>query len=211
MNNWQFAFQKLLGGIPLILGVTFISFVLMVYFGPDLTFELLGKNPTTEDISQIRHLLGYDQSFWTRYFNYLQELVTLDFGMSMMKDQPVADMLKLAIPVSLLLMIPGFILGNILAIALAIKAVQFRGQWQDKTIMTFSVVGMSISFLVVIIVFQISLSSSYGLDWFPVRGWEIFTADGDFDGVRYLSYVTVPTLATVFVAVDFTELSWLKN
>ena len=58
---------QLFGGIPLILGVTLVAFVLMSYFGPDLTYSLLGKNPTAEDIQQVRHLLGYDQSFWHRY------------------------------------------------------------------------------------------------------------------------------------------------
>lgn len=46
----QYTLKKLLAGLPLILGVTFISFVLMVYFGPDKTYELAGKNPTEEQI-----------------------------------------------------------------------------------------------------------------------------------------------------------------
>ena len=46
MEVIKYATRKLVGGIPLILGVTFVSFLLMVYFGPDLTFEMLGKNPT---------------------------------------------------------------------------------------------------------------------------------------------------------------------
>ena len=43
--------RKFLSGIPLLLGVTFISFLLMVYFGPDKTYELLGKNPTSTQIA----------------------------------------------------------------------------------------------------------------------------------------------------------------
>ncbi len=203
MNNWQFVFHKLLAGLPLILGVTFVSFLLMVYFGPDLTYELLGKNPTEQDIKEIRSLLGYDQPFWSRYLMYLKELLTLDFGFSMVKDQPVIDMLRVAIPVSLLLMVPGFILGNVLALGLAMTAVHFRGLWQDKAIMSFAVFGMSVSFLIVIIVFQIALSSSYGMDLFPVRGWDVTYPDGSFSGVKYLTYVTVPTLATVFVALGY--------
>ena len=52
MDVLKFAIRKLLGGIPLILGVTFIAFLLMVYFGPDLTYEKLGKNPTPEEIAE---------------------------------------------------------------------------------------------------------------------------------------------------------------
>jgi peptide/nickel transport system permease protein len=63
--------------------------------------------------------------------------------------------------------------------------------------MGFAAVGMSISFLIVIIGFQILLSSSEGLDLFPVRGWDTSTP------LQYLRYVTVPTLATVFVALGY--------
>ncbi len=203
MNNWAFVIQKLLGGIPLILGVTLISFVLMVYFGPDLTYELLGKNPSAESINQIRHILGYDQPFWQRYASYLNELVRLDFGLSMVKDQPVTEMLYHAIPVSLQLMIPGFVLGNVLSLILAMQAAKHRGQWQDKSIMTLAVFGMSISFLVVVISFQLLFSSSYGLDWFPVRGWLVNSSDGNFSWIRYLHHVTVPTLAIIFVSLGY--------
>ena len=45
MELLQYTVRKLITGIPLVLGVTLISFTLMVYFGPDKTYELLGKNP----------------------------------------------------------------------------------------------------------------------------------------------------------------------
>ena len=80
METLQFTLRKLIGGIPLILGVTFISFLLMVYYGPDKTYELLGKNPTAQQIEQVRAELGYDQPFLQRYVDYLRQLVTLDFG-----------------------------------------------------------------------------------------------------------------------------------
>lgn len=203
MDILKFAVRKLIGGIPLILGVTFISFLLMVYFGPDLTFEKLGKNPTEIEIQEIRHELGYDQPFISRYTTYLKQLVTLDFGNSDVLDKKVSTILLDTMPVSLHLIIPGFILGNIIAIALALFAAYHRGSWVDKTIMTLSVVGMSISFLIVIIGFQLIFSSSYGLDIFPVRGWEVYDADGSIIWSQYLMYVTVPTMATVFVALGY--------
>jgi peptide/nickel transport system permease protein len=93
--------------------------------------------------------------------------------------------------------IPGFVLGNVFGILLALFAASRRGSWVDKTIMGFSAVGMSISFLIAIIAFQLVLSSSWGLGWFPVRGWNIASP------LDYLRYVTVPTLATVFVALGY--------
>ena len=64
METLQFAFRKILYAIPLLFGVTLISFLLMVYFGPDLTYSLIGKNPTAEQIVEVRTQLGYDQPFF---------------------------------------------------------------------------------------------------------------------------------------------------
>jgi peptide/nickel transport system permease protein len=197
MELFQYTLRKLLSGIPLILGVTFISFLLMVYFGPDKTYELLGKNPTQQEIDEIREQLGYDKPFLTRYLSYLRELATLDFGNSDSTGERVRALLKRTIPVSLALVTPGFILGNVLGVLLGLSAAYFRSSWIDKTIMGCSVVGMSISFLIVIIAFQIIFASTYGLNIFPVRGWSTQSFG------EYLSYVTVPTLATVFVALGY--------
>ncbi len=61
----------------------------MVYFGPDKTYELLGKNPTPEEIVDARHRLGYDQPFLTRYVKYLRDLATLNLGYSDSSDERV--------------------------------------------------------------------------------------------------------------------------
>jgi peptide/nickel transport system permease protein len=197
MDILQYSIRKLISGIPLILGVTFISFLLMVYFGPDKTYELLGKNPTAQEIAEIRAQLGYDQPFFVRYADYLRELATLDFGNSDSTGERVDALLARTVPVSLALTAPGFVLGNVLGILLALLAAFYRSTWVDKTIMASAVVGMSISFLIVIIAFQIIFASSYGLGWFPVRGWSVHSL-GD-----YFAYVAVPTMATVFVALGY--------
>lgn len=197
MGLLKFAVRKILGGIPLILGVTFISFLLMVYFGPDKTSDFLGKNPTPEQIISVRAQLGYDKPFLVRYVDYLTELVTLDFGLSVSSGERVSRKLAKALPITLALMAPGFVLGNVLGLALALVAAYYRGKWLDKFIMGASVVGMSISFLIVVILFQLVFCSSQGLNWFPSRGWEVYSL------ASYLSYVTVPTLAVVFVALGY--------
>lgn len=195
--NRSFITRRLLYGIPLILGVTFISFLLMVYFGPDKTYELLGKNPTAEQITEVRHALGYDQPFLLRYIDYLKELATLDLGLSDSNGEPVSSILTRTLPVSIALVLPGFVLGNLLGLALGLLAAWYRGKWLDKLVMSASVVGMSVSFLVIIIGLQILLCTPYGLNLFPVRGWQVN------DLVSYLYYVTVPTLALVLVTLGY--------
>jgi len=142
VDTFQYAIRKLISGIPLVLGVTFVSFMLMVYFGPDKTYELLGKNPTQEQIEEIREQLGYDQPFYLRYGSYLRELATLEFGNSDSTGEQVSTLLGRTIPVSIALVTPGFILGNVLGILLALFAAYYRSTWVDKSIMGFAVVGM---------------------------------------------------------------------
>ena len=195
--NATYLTRRLLYGIPLVLGVTFISFLLMVYFGPDKTYELIGKNPTAEQIEEVRHALGYDRPFLLRYGEYLRELVTLDLGISDSNGERVSSILIRTLPVSIALVVPGFILGNLLGLGLGLLAAWYRGKWLDKLVMSASVVGMSISFLVIIIGLQVLLCTPYGLNLFPVRGWQVH------DIGSYLYYVAVPTLALVLVTLGY--------
>jgi peptide/nickel transport system permease protein len=195
--NVPYLTRRLLYGVPMVLGVTFISFLLMVYFGPDKTYELVGKNPTAQQIVEVRHALGYDRPFLLRYGDYVRQLVTLDLGLSDSTGEPVSTILIRTLPVSIALVVPGFILGNLLGLALGLLAAWYRGQWLDKLVMSASVVGMSISFLVIIIGLQVLLCTPYGLNLFPVRGWQVY------DPGSYLYYVTVPTLALVLVTLGY--------
>lgn len=189
--------RKASHGLLLILGVTFFSFLLMVWFGPDQTYSLIGKNATPEQIEEVRRALGYDRTFLRRYGDYLVELFTLDLGHSQSSGEPVSAMLARSVPVTLALMLPGFVLGNLLGVALGLAAAQRRGQWSDRLISGLSVTGMSISFLIIIIAFQVLLSTPYGLNLFPVRGWQVT------DLSSYLRYVAVPSCALIFVTLGY--------
>jgi peptide/nickel transport system permease protein len=188
---------KIVHGLLLILGVTFISFLLMVWFGPDQTYTLIGKNATAGQIAEVRHQLGYDQPFTRRYLDYLVELFTLDLGASNSSGEQVSSILKRTLPVSLALMLPGFIIGNLLGIALGLLAAFRKGTWSDRLITGLSVTGMSISFLIIIIALQVLLSTPYGLNLFPARGWQVESLSS------YLAYVTVPTLSLIMVTLGY--------
>ncbi len=193
----RFILHKIIHGLALILGVTFISFLLMVWFGPDQTYTLIGKNATASQIAEVRHQLGYDQPFTRRYLDYLVELFTLDLGASNSSGEQVSSILKRTLPISLALMLPGFIIGNLLGIVLGLVAAFRRGAWIDRLITGLSVTGMSISFLIIIIALQVLLCTPYGLNLFPVRGWRVDSLSS------YLTYVTVPTLSLIMVTLGY--------
>ena len=197
MDTVQYCIRKLIYSVPLLFGVTLISFILMVYFGPDQTYNLLGRNPTIEEINEVRHQLGYDKSFVVRYMEYVYQVFTFDFGYSDSTGEKVTSILSKTIPVSMMLQLPGFILGHLIGIGLALFAAQNRGRLIDKLVMSSSVVGMSISYLIVIIMTQLIFCSSYGLNLFPVYGWEVNSFS------NYVYYITVPTISAVFVSVGY--------
>ncbi|MFP6878460.1 MAG: ABC transporter permease [Roseibacillus sp.] len=212
METIQYALRKLAYSLPLLLGVTFLSFVLMVYFGPDQTYNLLGKNPTPEQIAEVRAELGYDLPFHKRYGKFLMEVVTFDFGSSNSSGEKVSSILMKSVPVSFLVALPAFILANLLGILLALFAAHHRGKFPDKAIMVLAAIGMSISYLMVVIGFQVIFCTSFGLNWFPVQGW--VEAPPDYPDATageifyyywyyYWSYVAVPTLASIFVALGY--------
>jgi peptide/nickel transport system permease protein len=190
-----FVARKLLGTIPLLIGVTLISFLLTVYFGPDKTWELVGKNPTPAQIEQVRQQLGYDQPFLKRYADYLWRLARLDLGHAEATGEKVRALLARTTSVSLMLLLPGFILGTALALGLAMLAAWHRGHRLDRMITGLSVTGMSLSFVVVIIAFQAIFAVWLG--WFPVRGWMVD------DLSSYLRHIAVPTMASMFVSLGY--------
>ena len=191
------ALRTVLHGLLLIVGVTFVSFLLMVWFGPDQTYTLIGKNATAGQIAEVRHELGYDRPFLARYADFLVDLATLDLGASNSSGERVTSLLARTTPVTLALMLPGFLLGNLLGIALGLLSAQQHGRWSDRLVSALSVIGMSVSFLVIIIALQVLLSTPYGFDLFPVRGWQVS------DLPSYLRYVAVPTLALLLVTTGY--------
>ena len=184
-------------GLALMLGVTLLSFTLMVHFGPDKTYELLGKNPTQAQIADVRQALGYDQPFLARYGAWLGALVRGDLGASDTTGEPVAALLGRTLPITLALVLPGYLIGNLLGLLLGMLAAWHRGGAWDRLVLGGSVAGLSLSFLVIIILLQILLCTPYGLDLFPTRGWRVS------DVPSYLTYVTVPTLALIGVTLGY--------
>ena len=118
-------------------------------------------------VASLTEVVSFRRTFpYVSFFN---------FGRTLQTREPIRAKLWKGMFPSLMLMIPVFFGELVLGILLAMLACVFRGKWQDQLILCFSVAGMSISYLALIIFGQWFLA--YYLNWFPVWGW------GD---VRYL-------------------------
>src|SRR5258708_33995205 len=97
----QFLIKRFIGLIFVVIGVTFITFV-MGYFAPgDPIRTLMGSHFDPVTYAQLKHAYGLDQPFFVQYWHFLTGLFRLDFGYSFeYQNRPVWDILKQGLPIS---------------------------------------------------------------------------------------------------------------
>ena len=129
----------------------------------------IGWQLSAEQIAAIRQQLGLDQPVWVQLGIYLQSIVSFDWGKSWATNEAVSNLFATRLPATLTVMVPILVLEVLLAIPFALAVAYVRGSLTDRAVMIVCTVGLSISILVYIIVFQYFFA--YKLGWFPVQGW----------------------------------------
>jgi len=121
----QYIARRLLLLIPMMLGVSFLTFAAFRIIPGDATHFICPYCPEDQR-ALLRHELGIDRSFFAQYWHWLKGLFTLDFGESYFTRLPVTTELERRLPVTLELMAltVGFslVLGVPLGIISAIRA-----------------------------------------------------------------------------------------
>ncbi len=179
--------------IPTMLGVVLLVFLLFNWIGGDPAYILAGKMSNPEQIANIRKQLGIDEPVYVQLWIFIKQIITFDFGSSWSTGEPVSRVLATRLGPSLTLLIPLTILETVIAVALALAVAHVRGSLTDRAVMIACTVGMSISILVYIIVFQYWLGYKLGL--FPVQGW------GDGFAQNLLRYSALPILILLAVSI----------
>ena len=191
MNVYTYVLRRILYTIPVLLGVCLIIFVLFNLVAPDPAYILLGKHATQIQIDQLHHELGMDRSFFVQYFDIVKSAFTFDFGYSWATKQNILDMIKNGAGPSLSITGPLFIISNLVAISLALLVAFYRGKFIDKFMLVFSIGGMSIPSLAVVLFGQWFFG--YKLGWFEISGYERgFPA--------FIPYVILPVILYVFIS-----------
>src|ERR1700732_3429336 len=89
----RLAARRLLAAIPVLWGVTFLTFVVMNLLPGDAAQELLGANATPAEVHQLEIKLHLNQPFWVRYGHWLGGLFHGDLGTSLASGQNVTAVL----------------------------------------------------------------------------------------------------------------------
>src|SRR5512135_2655187 len=179
--------------IPTMLGVILLVFVLFNWIGGDPAYVLAGKISNQEQIDNIRRQLGVDQPWFVQLWIFIKQVVTGDFGASWSTNERVSHILATRLGPSLTVLVPLLFLDTFIGIALALAVAYVRGSLTDRLVMIVCTVGLSISILVYIIVFQYVFA--YKLGWFPVQGW------GDSFVENLVHYSILPIIILLVVSV----------
>ncbi len=164
----KYIFKRLLQLIPLLIGVSLISFFVMHLAPGDPTALFTDPNIDPADLVRIRANWGLDKPVIVQYFYWLGNVVRGDFGTSYMTGRPVMQEILERLPATLLLMGTTYFFTILITIPLGVFSAVKKNKWQDNLITIISFAGMATPTfwlgLMLMLLFAVKL------DWLPALG-----------------------------------------
>src|SRR5262247_3311233 len=178
-----YALRRLLLAVPLLLGITFISFM-VIHLAPGDPVEIQAGDMAERNIREaykaLRQEWGLDKPLYEQYWNWLSRIVRLDFGRSFAPDgRPVLDKIAERLPITLLL--NAIELAIIVAIAVPLGVASATRQYSlfDKVTTIFVFLGFATPDFWLALLLMILFGVQLG--WLPISGlrslhWEYLPA-----------------------------------
>lgn len=161
--------KRVLQLIPILLGITLLSFSLMYVAGGDAVTAVLenqGVAVSQEIIDAKRHELGLDKSFIEQYGSWLLGLVTGNMGTSYVSGKEVFPTFVSKLPATIVLTLVAVVLTILISVPLGILSAVKQNRFTDYLIRVMGFIGNSFpNFFVALLLI---LVFSVGLGWFPV-------------------------------------------
>lgn len=161
--------RRLIQSALIVLGVSFITFVLLYVLPADPVRQIAGRSATAETVESIRRQLGLDQPFLVQFGTYLWNLLQGDFGRSYLQKTEVAALIVSRLPATLLLMLAAILCELVIGLTLGVIAALYRGRTLDNALMLGSFVTVSAPQFVVALLLLYVFSVRLG--WFPIGGY----------------------------------------
>jgi peptide/nickel transport system permease protein len=157
----------------ILLGITFVTFVLLYVLPADPARQIAGRSATAETVASIRHQLGLDQPFYQQYWRYLINLLQGDLGRSYLQKTEVSVLIASRLPASLLLMVGAILCELALGLTMGLMAALKRGRAADQVLMVLSFIFVSAPQFVIGILLLYVFAVQLG--WFPIGGYGRFS------------------------------------
>jgi peptide/nickel transport system permease protein len=199
---WKYALRRLLAAVPVVIGVTTVTFLLMKVTAGNYVPGLdLNPDLRPEDVAKIRHELGVDQPLYVQYAQWMAGIFLHgDFGRSLRDGTPVVQHVLVRLPASLELTLTAIVVGVALAIPIGVVSALRRGSRLDNLLTGVSVAGFAVPQfwlgLMSILLFSV-LFKSWGLPWLPSGGQQSTVGGGDLPDV--LAHLALPATVLSFL------------
>ncbi|MGO4833061.1 ABC transporter permease [Rhizobiaceae sp. 2RAB30] len=157
--------RRLLALIPLMLGMSVATFILLLFFPGDPVTVLLGDQASSEMAARMREELGLNLPWYTRLLGYLGNLIQGDLGYSLFQQRPVTTIIVERLGATVELAICAMLISIVIGLVLGIVAAMNRGGAIDVGSMLLAQAGMSIPvfWLGIMLVYIFSVK----LGWLP--------------------------------------------
>ena len=161
----RYIFKRLLQLIPVLIGITFLSFAIMKLAGEGMsvTFISSGSAVSQEIIDKTKAEYGLDKPFPVQYANWFAGMVTGDMGESYVSHRDVYETFTSKLPATIMLTLSSIILTVLLAVPLGILSAVKHNKWIDYVIRFLSFVGNSMPNFFAAMVLMYFLSVKLGI------------------------------------------------
>ncbi|MEK9726893.1 MAG: ABC transporter permease [Candidatus Margulisiibacteriota bacterium] len=190
--------KRLLSAIPLVFGITFLSFLIMHLSPGDPTLMYMDPSVSADDLVQVRQNLGLDKPLLIQYFLWLKQLFQGNLGYSFVTGKPVLSAILERLPATLLLSLSSLIIILLITFPLGILCGYKKDTWVDDSITIFSFFGLSIPTFWLGLIFILFFSIQ--LDLFPTSGFmdPMVINASFFDRAKsVLHHMTLPLLTII--------------
>ncbi|EAR50439.1 peptide/opine/nickel uptake family ABC transporter, permease protein [Oceanicola granulosus HTCC2516] len=192
----SYILRRLVSAIPVLFGITVIVFAIMALIPGDPATAILGSYATPENVEKLNRDLGLDRPAVARYFIWLGNMLTGDFGTSFSLNRPVLDEILERFGATLILAGTSFVLCALFGVLAGVVSAANQYGWADKAITFAVLLGISIPsfFLGMLMILAFAVERR----WFPVSGmYAIYGGGGLGDLLRHL---VMPATALAVVA-----------
>ena len=154
----KYIIHRFLQLIPVLIGITFLSFAMMRVAGSDAIIELYGdKGAVAQEIIDAKRAeLGLDKPFLTQYLSWVGGMMRGDMGVSYVSGKDVFQTFISKLPATLLLTALSMVMTVVISIPLGVLAAVRHDKFTDYFLRFFSFVGNSLpNFFVALLLMQI--------------------------------------------------------
>ncbi len=199
---WLYILKRLGLMVPMLLGITLISF-LVIHLAPGTPTDMqttMNPKASLEAQKRLRELYGLDKPLMVQYTDWLSRLAQLDFGRSFSPDRrPVWDKIKERIGITLGLNLMSLIIILVVSIPIGVIAAYRAHSWFDQatTLFVFFGFAMPTFWLALLLIMFFGVY----LDWLPISGLTSlnFSQLSFWRKVQDLgAHVTLPVLVAAF-------------